>query len=107
MIFGREKKIGHFFFLLETLTALILMGLLFFFISVSLQRINDRYVQIRLSDGEKIRLFVESFLASADEEFKNFLSLSAQEQLSTARMLPSLSDIYLLDKNLKIGRAHV
>lgn len=104
MIFGREKKIGHFFFLLETLTALILMGLLFFFISVSLQRINDRYVQIRLSDGEKIRLFVESFLASADEEFKNFLSLSAQEQLSTARMLPSLSDIYLLDKNLRAAK---
>ena len=96
--FRRYNLIVEISLLLITLLLLLLSGW------ISLSDMNRKYLDLRVAEAAKVPMFLESHIANARQGLLAFAHAQGVEKSagSNLNLLFELSDIYRLDKNLRI-----
>ena len=74
---------------------------------LTLDGLNRKYLDIRLSETERLKFFLSAHLDEARAAFRLFANLAeAERSPAVLRLLPAFADLYRLDADLRVTRIY-
>ncbi|MGE0084534.1 MAG: ATP-binding protein [Desulfococcaceae bacterium] len=99
----QEKTFRTYLLLMESAAVMLISALLLLSVWLVLAQSNNRYLELRLADANKVHLLLETQLAEARNRLRAFLALPEEDRTLYAHdIFHEFSDIYRLDAQLRI-----
>ncbi len=107
MSFFRRSGFRDFFLVLEVLALILTSAVLVAAVSITLGKVESKYLDLRLAEAENFHLFFEGRLDAARKNLKDFVSIPETERTKQVMiLLADFSDIYRLDSDLRVDRIY-
>ncbi len=107
MIFPGRRTFRSYTLFVEISALVLTFAVLFAAIGLTLSEMNRKYLELRLADVGRVRLFLERSLEEAKETLEAFENLPETERTpAVMNLFSEFSDIYRLDRGLQITRIY-